>query len=509
MRPSFYGLEISRTGLFISQKQLDVTGHNISNAETEGYSRQRLDTANIAPLAYTTFWLDAERGRVGGGVESLTTKRLRDPFLDRQYRDEKGEYEYFKKSFETLDFVQKLYLDQTTDRGLTSNMEAFVRAINQVATAPESLPQRQAMVGSATTLCHTLNNISQQMEKQMLECNDRIEASVTRINSISKSIAALNKEIYGFEMNGENANDLRDKRDLLLDELSGYGDIKYSETTGHFKVEFCGGTLVDHTDGYTLQTTPGAYNNVTNQPDARFLSIEWSDNSLEPGFGLTFNRGSLSADIDMRDGDTADKAGVPYFLNQLNAFAALLASEFNAIHAGGYTYPNAATGESKTGVPFFDSRDGEPISASNIWLSAEILDSPWNIAASDEQIGPDIIGPGDDTTNERRGNGKNALLLAGILDVTAGTNSTVGGVWLGYLADLGIKSSEYKDMMQLHTTMELSVNNLRLSISGVSIDEEMTNLIRFNHAYSASSRMITAFDECLDKLINGTGRVGL
>ncbi len=491
MSSTFYGLEIARTGLFASQSGLNLTGHNISNANTVGYTRQRLVQTSAALGVGTVKLADLARGVSGAGTTILGIEQVRDVFLDRQYRAENAQYQYWDTRSDALAYVEGL-LDETGDSGLSDTINAFFNSLQSLSRNPESKEYRTNVQQTAQNMVDTFQQIASQLTDKAAEMNDAINTTVTQINDIARNIADLNVQIARFELNGESANDLRDQRNLLLDQLSGLANITSSEdASGRLTVQLAGEDLVVHDTVRTLTATKDMTNPYTGAAD--YYSVTWTDT----GTAVNVTSGSLRAFQDMRDGDSASNQGIPYYMQQLDTLAATLAHEFNVIHAAGYTLPDTSNGNtSVSGVNFFDETG--TVTAANFSLSAEVLASVYNIAASDQQITDDSL----------RGNYQNALNLYDLQTTNISGFGTITGYYNSVITSMGLEISHTNQMRDAEATLTGSIDTQRTSVSGVSMDEEMTNLIKYQHAYTSAARAITAIDEALETIISKMGVVG-
>ncbi|HZJ56673.1 MAG TPA: flagellar hook-associated protein FlgK [Clostridia bacterium] len=501
MRSTFYGLEIARKGLFASQKGLDVTGHNIANANTPGYTRQRLVTSSIEPGTggYGQFTYTA-KGQVGSGVTIQELSQIRDKFIDMQYRKENTALGEWTTRTDALQYIESIFREPS-DAGLNAVLADFFTDIQEMAKNPESKEIRALVRQDAIKLTETLHHYHDQMIQLQREQDTAIDITVNEINDIIKNIRDLNEQIFRFEIGGDKANDLRDKRNVLVDELSSLIKIEYYETSdGKFRVDINGMVLVDHNKYQTLKAVKDVDNPAGEGLD-NLYSIKWSGTNIDVAIG----GGKLKGYLDIRDGNSPDRMGIPYFVKQLNTFAGALAAEFNRVHEDGWTLPEGDN-ESRTGIEFFTHERGQAfdpslITAKNITLSQDIIDSVYNIAASGQEV--DMAHP------DKQGDNAIALRLAGLRD--AKTLPMIGSFEnfaKRLIADLAVESSHSQKMLEGQQILTDSLEVNRLSISGVSLDEEMTMMIQYQHAYAAAARTISVMDEALEILINRTGLVG-
>ncbi|MDR0937582.1 MAG: flagellar hook-associated protein FlgK [Oscillospiraceae bacterium] len=249
LRSTFYGLEIAASGLYVSQKGLDVTGHNIANVDTVGYSRQRLITTAYDPNAAVMKFKPVDGALIGSGAKVKILDQIRDEFLDRQYRTEDNKRAEWETRTKSLTYVEALF-EGADQAALESNLAGLFAAFNtyQQQEANDKA-QREATLSLANALIENFHQIYNQLEAIQKSENDAINVMVSEINNITTGIAQINRQIYAFEAMGDQyANDLRDKRNVLLDELSTYVNINYHEdNTGKFHV-YLGGTGNNYLD---------------------------------------------------------------------------------------------------------------------------------------------------------------------------------------------------------------------------------------------------------------------
>ncbi len=498
---TFFGLEISRSSLFINQKAMTVTGHNIANANTAGYTRQSLVLSSLVPTSSSILTQSGE-GRVGGGVQIQQLRQIRDSFLDIQFRRENRSLEEWAAKADVLRTVEDIF-NEPSETGINSSLIDFFNGIQELGKAPESIEIRTLLRQSAIKLTETFHHHRAQLSQLQQQQDVALDIAVQEINGLAMNIRELNLQIFSFEQGGQSANDLRDQRNLMLDRLSGLIQIDYYENdSGRFRIDVNGFPMVEHGETNLMETIRSTPNPIDTD---ELYTLRWKDTQE----AVRVEGGQLKGLLDMRDGSTPDRAGIPYFIQQLDNLAKSIAHEFNEIHRQGYTIPYGDPEQLQTGVNFFSSRDGLALSAKNISVDAQILKSVNNIAASTVAIveGSDV-----------RGNNLNILRMAAIrneknivLDLGGGEVVDIGN-FEDYskklIAGLAVESSHSVRMTDSQGVLTFSIDHRRQSVSGVSVDEEMTDLIRYQHAYSASARMVTAIDQMLETLIQRTGVVG-
>ncbi len=497
MGSSFGSLEIPKTGLFLSREALEVIGHNIANADTEGYTRQRLVTQSIDPYANGSRFLGINTSKVGRGVESVALDQIRSKYLDKEYRSESSDYGMWDTRTEELEYIETLF-SEDTDSSISKALADFYDSLNELSMDPVSEEIRTNVQQNAINLTETVNHYYNKLVGLQDAYNDKMAVVTEQINDYLTTIGDYNNQIYGFELSGEKANDLRDKRNLALDKLSEMINIEYEENTdGELQVSVDGVMLVDHIDVTKLEARPDLTGVVSGQPDYYEIYLEGTPTVF------TFSSGELKAYQDLRDGATLDDFGVPTMLDELNTLARSLAEEFNTVNNAGYTIPYGAI-PSQTGIDLFEVPAGgyTDITAGNLEISTEFRASVYNLATSDQLV--DLT-----AANTQQNNNVNALEL---LALTTKTDIATVGSFEEYLNSLVVKtaieSAHASKMSESQYYIVANVQNRRQSMSGVSVDEEMVEMIKYQHAYTAASRIITTMDEALDVLINRTGLVG-
>ncbi|RKJ48730.1 flagellar hook-associated protein FlgK, partial [Butyricicoccus sp. 1XD8-22] len=225
MRSTFMGLEASKRGLFTQQSALYTTGHNISNANTDGYSRQRV---NMKPtLGYPGVGLNSPKtaGFIGTGVEADSVQRIRDQFIDRQFRQETNKLGYYESRAKAISQMEDI-MSEPSEYGLNEAFNLFWGSLQDVSSNPEDIASRKVAIQRAEHLADTFNYIDTQLQQIQGNLGNEIDVSTTQVNSILKQIGEINQQIIAIEPNGYMPNDLYDARDLLVDELSQYLPVK-------------------------------------------------------------------------------------------------------------------------------------------------------------------------------------------------------------------------------------------------------------------------------------------
>jgi flagellar hook-associated protein 1 FlgK len=310
---TFLGVETALRGLLASQRALDVTGHNIANANTEGYSRQQVQLETTSP------YLDAGKGLVGTGVDVTSYTRQRDQFIDIQLRAQSMQLGQSEARQDGLQQVES-NLNEPSDSGISSLLQKYWSSWQDVANAPESVPARQALVQNAQTLASSIQDLNGRVATIAGQNDTNIGLTVDEVNSLSSRIAQLNKSISAAGLqNTGSPNDLLDQRDNLLDRLAQLGNLSWTANAAN------DGTI-DVTLGGTAIVAGQTATALSNSPAALGTSFS------------SLSSGKLKALSDLRTTD------IPGYQSQLNSFAASLASATNAQHALGYDLSGTAGG---------------------------------------------------------------------------------------------------------------------------------------------------------------------
>ncbi|MDL4839218.1 flagellar hook-associated protein FlgK [Aquibacillus rhizosphaerae] len=520
MSSTFHGLEVAKRALSTQQAALYTTSHNMSNANTEGYSRQRVNFEQVSTL---TGARNTERvnSQIGSGVEAGSVERIRDKFLDVQYRNENSKMGYYESRAEAMSQMESI-MNEPSEDGLSKSMDQFWQSLQDLSVNPEDSGARSVVRQRGMAVAETFNYLSGSLEQVRGDLKGQIDVTTTEFNSIVDQINNLNKQIGDVEPHGHVPNDLYDERDRLIDSLSTIANIsvKYDDSTGqpsdiamgkatvtlNGSGDEKGITLVDGLQG-TVNHMHVSYDDDNNADNLTFYNpAELSEgqdpatvDGAQPVAASAFgSSGELKALIEMNGyvvenaatGETTVDGYYNKMLGDLDLMAEKFVAEFNTIHNQG---ENLADDDS---YDFFEiGADGR--AAATMAVTQDIIDDKDKIAAAAADSGS--------------GDGSNAVLLAEAmnnLDVGLGNKTSVKSFYQSAIGDMGVVSQEAARMANNSSILRQQVEENRSSVSAVSLDEEMTNMIKFQHAYNAAARNMTAIDEMLDRVINNMGLVG-
>ncbi len=523
------GLETSKRGLFTQQSALYTTGHNISNANTLGYSRQRVNMEATAGFPGVGLNTGTMPGFLGTGVQANSVQRVRDSFVDHQYRQESTKLGYWDTTSKAITQMEDV-LNEPSQYGLQKSLSEFWSSLQTLSANPENSGARGVAVQRGIAVADSFNYMHKSLTEIQTNLGKEIAITTKDVNSILQQIANLNEQITKVEPNGYLPNDLYDARDALLDQLSAIVPIEteYVKSGGRALAIAEGAVIVKiKTKGTAVEVVNG-----TSVSKMSVASVKTPDADGNPDGAVTgFKFGGVTLDIkDMLGSGTmrslvdsygydegmgaGEKGLYPDMIEKLNEMAREFAAEFNRIHAGDPAnptkYPGGTDLDGNLGKEFFviKTNDGTVIDASNIYVSKDIIDNPGLIAASDSTpVTPPLGGIGSGDGEE--GNGKNALNLSNMqFSKILSGGATIQSHFQGLVGKLGVDGQQAERLAFNTATLLGAVEQRRASISSVSLDEEMTDMIRFQQAYNASARMITVVDETLEKIINGMGVVG-
>ncbi len=446
---SFYGMQTSLRGLIAQQRMIDTTGHNLANASTVGYSRQEATLAASHALQLQVSGSQSATGaHLGSGVDVQGFRRIRDQFLDLQFRGQNTSLNDWKAQTEALDTAE-LALAEPGDTGINAQLANFWNAWSDLSKSPDSLAAKQALVQKAGALTDAIHTVRSQMVAAQETAQgqyDSIAGPGGEVEKIANELAGLNKTISSYLRNGDSPNDLMDRRDLLLDQLSGYGQVS-----------------VEQLDGGSLNVSFVDASNGSTYPIVSDQTADWAGPPVG-GWNPGGEMGGLLT-VGKTPGGTIEG-----YLASIDSFSKSLADTVNAAYGGTFlSY-------------------GSPSEGASIQVSAAIQAAPGSVRSGTGASGSNDIAQ---AISQLRG------------------NAAVDGAYKAFVAKVGGDLNNATRMQGNAQVLADSVENRRQSVQGVSMDEEMSNLVKFQRAYQASARAMSTMDEMLDVLINRTGRVGL
>ena len=629
MISTFHGIEMGKRSLVTHTQALTVTGQNLNNLNTEGYSRQKIQLQTFSPLYTPAMNRENTPGQIGQGVEVSSIKRVRDQFVDNRIIGASKDFGYFDMKNKYMHQMQMVYQepsvynDPTMYNTLRRGFDEFMNAWSDVANNPDDKSTRTVLLEKANILTNSVNHHFEEMSSIRDNVELEIQDSIKEINDITEKIATLNERIAKSEAVGDSPNDLYDKRDLFIEKLSKMADVQISREDEDELILYVGGKMI-------VQGNQREELLMTPQSDNRgYVDIYWKD-----GEKVSFRGGEVAGLIDMRDVELYEEQ------KKINSFAVNVADLVNEIHRDGFAL-NGTTGNSffkeypyttdvtgnfdadKDGVddstylfkisganqldandkigirgemningvtiPYYETdtldqvvtkineanagvqaflnargtlsikadyyTDGQgpdfvirhieddglfltgyagilaqsgaegafdssnvgetnaKLNANTAWSIAPLTD-PAVYMAVDSQIKKDVsfiaAASGIDTTGDGfkdkmtgSGDSTNALRIASLKEnkVMVGMSLTFSQYFENLVADVGSRAREAETGFKVQETVMNNLENLKKSVSGVNLDEEFANLIKFQHGYNATAKFVSEMDKMLETLI--------
>jgi flagellar hook-associated protein FlgK len=451
----FNGLRIALSSLYAQRKALQVTGQNIANVNTEGYSRQRVEL--IADAGPATPAMESRYAGPGMGVLTGHTTRLRDQFLELRGYQEHALDAGLKESQNVLSRIE-LAFDEPSDEGISKLISSFLAAFDDVANNPDDLAARAQLVEQGATLAAGFRQLDAALDMQRASSITELTAVIAEANVSAARIAELNQNIATAVNNGFSPNELMDQRDLLIGRLAEQIGVTVRPGDGGHMDVFVGGTaIVRGTRATPLQVEVGT-------DPAQTVRVTWAGDSYPAGVAGQAG-GLLSGVNDV----------IPRYADGLATAAQELADAVNAVHRTGYAL------DGSTNHDFF-----VPAAGGGIQVNAAIAADPRLVAAS-----------------ATAGATRDGSVAQQIAELTG-----VGDRYQRLVVDLGVETQAVNRRVEVQAAIVQHVDAARESAGGVNLDEEMTLMLQYQHAYDAAARFLTAIDQALDTLINSTGLVG-
>lgn len=602
MPSQFFGLTIAGSGLRASNAALNTTANNIANAQTVGYSRQ-----TVTQQAFTALRTFTTYGCAGAGVETIAIERVRDNFYDVKYWNNNSKYGEFSAKQYYMRTIEDYFNDDGTS-GFVTVFNKFSAALQSVTTNASGDTAKMQFIATGKSLTDYFNNMYGNLQELQKDVNLEIKQNVDRINAISEKLTTLNKQINVVELSGTTANELRDQRELLIDELSEIVDVEAEEMPIHdpndpnrvtninrYVVRIAGGQLLVDSDDYrSLDYVARAENEKINQTDVDGLyKIMWS-NGNELKLSSSLIGGKLKGLIDMRDGknssnfygtvtgagDTENSVkvkvtpeflknmkdcslsdtggeiiinnvryyynsweydgndtytfeldpdrseagipssgearvgsdiryqGIPYYMEQMNAWIRGFAEKVNEIFTTGID------ANEEKGCMFFSGFSGNGteynaeelmksdkgyyyLTAGNLTINSELLNNASRLGTRSANSETGEV--------EEFGQITEMITLLNSKEKFNFRNGSANQMLELILADVALNASEANTFYNTYRGLQTSIDNQRCSISGVDEDEEAVSLVKYQNSYTLASKMIQTLTEVYDQLILRTG----
>jgi len=461
-------LSTARMAIYAHQTAMQVTSHNIANAETPGYSRQRAELTQGFPQVMPY-------GVVGSGVRITDVAQIRDPLLDASFRRESSNAAGFGLRRDLLGQLEGIFAEPG-ERGFATTLDAFWNAWSDLANNPTSSTAREVVKQRGEQVALTLNGFAARLDELTADTSARLGSSVRELNALSSTVAELNAQIVSAEVGGRTAGDLRDQRNVAIDRIAQLAPVQViPRANGSVSIALNGQNIVDGDAAKSLTTLNGP-------PNVRLAFA----GSTEP---LQDVGGQLGGMLQVLNSD------VPAATARLDELAAGIVAEVNARHQSGWspgvepvvppaTAPPGGTG---SGVSFFDPG---ATTARGMMLSDAVRASRDNIAS-----GRVYGGAGDNSLALELSQLRDVAVPLGASSLALGTHfrETVTGI--------GRDVQAAESSATVYETLAAQTEIRRQAVSGVSTDEELIALMRHQQAYVAATRIVSAVDEMTQALL--------
>lgn len=565
------------SGLTVSQSALNTTSHNLANVNTKGFVRQQVVQSDFSYLKWGVTAVSTLQ--TGLGVDMETIRQVRNTFLDKSYRQEIGRQGFYETQYESVNEVESMF-GELEGVAFQDSLSSLWTSLQELSKEPDAIEVRATLVENAKSFLERASTIADQLASYQANLNTQISDKVNTINSIATQISKLNDQICRYESNGiENANDLRDQRNVLLDELGGLINITYKENAnGVVTVNAEGYPLVSETQTFQMGTTTVSETSSLLKPIwTSYGGIDVFNLDVIPSTsantdigslkGLLYSRGSKEAnytDIPLREDYASDadfEAAVKDFNSEINTsvimtvqaqFDQLIHGVVTAINdifspnkkvtiddgAGGtkeiyiFDEENAPMGMDEPdytmGEALFNRKSTERYTVQNVTIinedgstttkdvkvyNQEDKDDIYSLFTLGEiEVNPEITNNYSKLPISSNQSGeidtKTAEALLNLWDQSFAalspdslSVSNFKDYYTNMIGEIATRGNELKSISDNQATMVDNIDDQRQQVAGVSSDEELTNLIKFQHAYNASSRFISVIDEMLEHLI--------
>jgi flagellar hook-associated protein 1 FlgK len=472
---------IARSALLTHQTSLQIVSQNVANAETPGYSRQRPLLAASDPVRMPV-------GNIGTGVRFMGIERQRDQLLDNAFRSANtllGESTYRR---DMLTQVEDIF-GEPSESGMAATLDQFWSAFSDLASSPGSLANKSVVQQRGRQLAQLFNDFDTRLSQVSRQTTDRLDTAVKEINQLATQVAELNSRIVTAEAGGSTASELRDQRDLLLDDLSRMAGTRAEpQRDGSVTVVIANSTLVDGGNARALS--------VELDPPTPPPAVPPADMPIKLRLGNSIDRlaplaGELGAMAQVINRD------IPTMRSRLDTLASRLVTTVNTLHTSGYVFPTGTPPGVAAGNFFDPGSVTNPVRASSIALSTGVASDPNAIAVSRDPMAP--------------------LDNAVALDLAALRNNTSAITWTGpsgetetagfnvffrsTITRLGLDVRAASDDITVRSTLVDQAETRRQTVSGVSTDEELIQLMRVQQSYVAATKLIKTADEMLQTVL--------
>ncbi len=462
----FGSFEIGRKALRAQHKGMEVSGQNVANANTPGYSRQRANLESVAsPIVADTDMAP------GNGVRVSKVERMHSEFYFSQKINTGSHEAYWEMRRETYMTAESIMMEPD-QYGINKYLNDFFDAWQELSSSPEEAAVRSGLREKAVSLTHSVEDVYMRLEDMRLDKQEELEMRVNEANRIADEISELNDKLRFVDALQQDSNELLDKLDLAIKELSELVDIQVHRKGSGAVDIFAGGQLL-------VQEDQALHMNVKTDDSGEGLQVV-----SQRGRPLNLTSGRIIALSDAVNKD------IPHIQDELDTVVGTLVEEVNELHSDGYGLDHE-----ESGINFFEPVEEGSSAAMNFRVSEQVIEDSSNIAASTE--------PGEP------GNGENALEIARLRDQRE--EGRLDGVSLveyyrGVVTSMGVEAQESERMVEAFSRTKKEFEEMHNSVAGVNMDEEVLNMTQYQHAWQAAARYLNHVDEMLTVLFTELGR---
>lgn len=449
-------LNIGNEALNTSQTELNTTAHNIANANTPGYTRQRVDTQAAIPV-------ETPYGYLGTGVEVTGIQGVRNAYVNEQVTNLNSDLSQANINQQTLTSIGGIFNETATStNGLTAQLNAFFGAMQTLSQSPEDSGLRQNVLQAGINVATTFNSLNSQLQNVKYQVSQQIGSDVNQINTLAGTIASINKQLMANAGTSRNSSDLQDQMNNAISQLSNLVNVKVvTDSNGVMNVTAGGAVLVAAGSAFKFSMTQTSSG----------ITVGRSDSSVP----ATISSGELAGLMNSYD------TQIPAYSSQLDTIASTFAKTINTFNNAGYTL--STNGKQVTqGGDFFQGT-----TAGTIQVSQNIISNLNNIAASSSGA------PGD---------GQNAAAMGNVLNAPVMSNGqSIINAYEALVNQVGTDSQTANNNVQTIQLQQNQMQAFQSSISGVSLNQELTNMIQYQHSFEAAAKVITTADAMYQTII--------
>lgn len=533
IRSTFAGFTTAQLGMAASQRALDVTGQNIANINTPGYTRQRLDITSLNTQK-GDFYNSNSTIKVGFGVQMTRVSQLRDPFLDSQYRSQIGKLGTADAHVAGYEQLATIF-DESVDEGVRAALISISSSLSTLSRQAGNQEHDTAVRSNMQVMLNIFREKAVRLQDIRQDMQTGFKSTdISDLNQILENIAELNTNIKNSQILGNPALELQDQRNSLLDELGSYlpitADYKDVMIGPDQTVEILDVTFTDTTGKKHKLVSDGSYGyfdtDITELPvtlsliDANGNTKQLAGIGEDGKYSEVLGSGTIKGTLDFLnksgDFDQSDFRGLGYYEKAMDSLIRTFAEAFNEANKAlkkdtNGNYLPADNPDNYESRDLFEKIDpNEPFSSLNIKIADGWLKGDYGITITNKVIADET----GSTANENIMNMIKMLEKSFDFEVTENNLTTkfFSGSFYDCFANientLGIDTKSENTILTNHISVLNQTSNSRDGVSGVQLDEEGMNLLHYNQSYNAAARLMTTLDEALDKLINGTGVVG-